>query len=105
MDFEFEVVSLQVSAVDPDDTNLTYDADNLPPGLSIDLDTGLITGTIQGGTAGDYLATITVDDGTDNATETFTWTVIDGSVVATNVALGATVSQSSTSYNGFAHSP
>ncbi|CAM5450522.1 VCBS domain-containing protein [Eoetvoesiella caeni] len=67
------------------DTNdvLTYTASNLPPGLTIDKDTGEITGKLtpdasQGGPGknGVYLITVTVDDGKGGTvSQTFTFTV------------------------------
>lgn len=51
--FEGDVVSLQVQATAPEQgQTLTYVATNLPPGLSIDANTGLISGTIEEGTPG-----------------------------------------------------
>ncbi len=69
--------------VDPEGDDLTYGAAGLPPGLSIDPDTGLITGTLthdasQGGPNDDgiYPVTITIDDGNGGvATTTITYTI------------------------------
>ncbi len=41
-------VSLQIVATDQNDDQLTYEAQGLPPGLSINPNTGLISGTITG---------------------------------------------------------
>jgi len=68
--------------VDSSDT-LTYTATNLPPGLSIDKNTGEIAGTLthdasQGGPGKDgvYHITVTADDGNGGSvTQTFTFTV------------------------------
>ncbi len=68
---------------DVDGDTLTFSATGLPAGLSIDPDTGEITGTIdadasQGGPAGDgiYSVTVTADDGNGGTVETtFAWTV------------------------------
>jgi hypothetical protein len=47
----------------------------LPPGLTIDSNTGLISGTIASNGAGDYTTTVTaIDDGTSD-TGTLTWHV------------------------------
>src|SRR5262249_31703790 len=43
---EGQAVSLAVTASDPDGDTLTFSATNLPPGLSINPTSGLITGTI-----------------------------------------------------------
>ncbi len=75
---------------DVDGDALTYDATGLPPGLSIDPDTGLISGTIdpsasQGGPGNDgvYTVTITATDADGaTATQTFTWTVTNPAPVA-----------------------
>jgi len=83
---ESDVVSLQVSATDPDGNNLSYSATGLPSGLSINSATGLISGTISAGaaTSSPYTTTVTVtDDGSpiESTDEVFTWNV---SVVVTN---------------------
>ncbi|MDH5505570.1 MAG: Ig-like domain-containing protein, partial [Acidimicrobiia bacterium] len=67
------------AASDPDPTDtLTYTAAGLPPGLTINPNTGLITGTVTYVASGSYAVTVTVtDDGTPvaSATDTFTWTI------------------------------
>jgi hypothetical protein len=52
---------------------LSYSATGLPPGLSIDPVTGLITGTPT--TAGGYSVTVLVTDGLSTTLTAFTWTV------------------------------
>jgi hypothetical protein len=69
-------VSLQITASD-DDKNaaLSYGAEGLPPGLSIDQTTGLITGTPT--TTGTYQVTIFVGDSDGFAAQTtFSWTIM-----------------------------
>jgi len=70
-------LSLQVHAHDANSATLTYnDNSTLPPGLSIDPSSGLISGKIAAGDHGHtYHVTITVSDGTNTAQQTFTWTV------------------------------
>ena len=78
-DDEGDVISLQIDAKDPNGDDLTYEATELPGGLSIDPDTGLISGTIS------YIAsqnspydpvTITVTDTDSNSSFVeFMWTV------------------------------
>ena len=75
---ETDVVSVDAGATDPDGDPLTYEAQNLPPGLAIDVGTGMITGTIAYSAAAGspYSVSLTVRDGlTVDATDTFTWTV------------------------------
>ncbi len=75
---------------DIDGPSISYSAAGLPPGLSINANTGEITGTIdnsasQGGTNGVYMVTITATDfqGTP-ATQTFAWTVTNPGPMATD---------------------
>ena len=86
------ITSLNVSTYfsDPDGDTLTYSATSLPVGLAIDIDTGLITGTIdnsasQGGTDGEYSVTITAeDDNSETVSTTFNWTVTNPGPTATD---------------------
>ena len=77
--------------VDIDGDPLTYTATDLPPGLTIDPNTGVITGTLdnsasQGGntgTPGVYEVTVTVTDPHgQTASQTFTYTVTNPAPVA-----------------------
>ncbi|WP_373694403.1 putative Ig domain-containing protein [Geobacter sp.] len=72
---EGTTVSLQLQATDADGDLLTYGATGLPPGLTIDSTTGLISGTLGYSAAGTYNITVTAKDATTTATATFTWTV------------------------------
>ena len=68
---ENEVVELQILASDPNSSDpLSYSVTGLPPSLSIDSQTGLISGTVTT-SSGDYPVTVTVTDGTQSASETF----------------------------------
>ena len=70
---------------DVDDSDLTYSATGLPPGLSIDPDTGVITGTIDPSASvdGPYTVTVTVaDPDGETAEQTFTWNVTNPDPVA-----------------------
>lgn len=71
-----DVVSLSIVASDPDADPLTYSATDLPPGLTIDGSTGLISGTVS--TAGTSSVTVTVTDGEDAAEVSFAWVVVAG---------------------------
>ena len=66
-------VSVQVEAIDPDDDALTYGAVGLPDGLTIDVTTGLITGTLAA--EGDFTVTLSVSDGDITDAATIGWTV------------------------------
>ncbi len=86
-------VSLQLSASESDEDFLSYSATNLPDGLSIDPDLGVITGipaedAIQ---TEPYLVTVTADDGNGGtATQTFNWTVTDSSFTLNGLPIGQT---------------
>ncbi len=82
---EGNVASLDADASDTDLDILTYGASNLPGGVSINPTTGVISGTLSSSSAGVHNVTITVSDGFDIDTDTFTWTVAD--VAPANMAL------------------
>lgn len=76
-DDEGDAVSVQIAANHPDNDELTYVVTGLPPGLSIDAATGLITGTLGSSSAGSYNVTVTVEDESGHtATASFVWTVV-----------------------------
>ena len=72
---EGAAVSLQIQASDPEESTLSYSAGGLPPGLSINSGTGLITGTLPYTAAGTYEVTVTVSDGLTSSNVNFTWVV------------------------------
>jgi hypothetical protein len=81
-----DTVSLQMQAVGlfPGDS-WTFSATGLPPGLSINTSTGLITGTITG-SANTYSVTVTAADGTKASSgDIFTWNVSTVSVTTTTL--------------------
>ena len=94
---EGDTVTLDIDATDTDPGDvLVYSATGLPPGLTINPTSGLITGTITQTAAGNspYTVDLTVNDqkgGTD--TTTITWTVIDVNVAP---VLDAVADQSDT---------
>ncbi|RPJ61327.1 MAG: hypothetical protein EHM23_07285, partial [Acidobacteria bacterium] len=69
------VVSLQIQASDPDGNPLTYGATNLPPGLSINATTGLISGTVSSSASGAYSVNVSVSDGTTTVAAAFSWNI------------------------------
>ncbi|WP_291383974.1 Ig-like domain-containing protein, partial [Achromobacter sp. UBA5777] len=82
-------VSGQFSDVDAGDV-LTYSAKGLPPGLTIDPKTGIITGTLdksasQGGDHGVYAVTITATDKSGaSVSQDFSWDVKNPAPTAVN---------------------
>ena len=88
------ITPIDVSTVfsDPDGDTLTYTATGLPTGLMLDLNSGIISGTIdnsasQGGPASDgvYSIDVTADDGNGGTvTTTFSWTVANPGPIANN---------------------
>jgi hypothetical protein len=70
-----KAVSLQIQASINGNTPLTYSASGLPPGLSINKGTGVISGTLNGPTAGTYTAKATVTYYDGSVTKTFYWHV------------------------------
>jgi hypothetical protein len=72
-----DVVSLPMTASDANGLPLTYSATGLPPGLSIDPDSGLISGTLpaSAASANPYSVNVIASDGTNSATQSFTWSV------------------------------
>lgn len=66
-------VQFAISAADPTNDALTFSSLSLPPGLVINPDTGLISGTLT--TPGVYPVTITVTDGWTTVAAIFEWTV------------------------------
>ena len=78
-DAEGQAVSLQLLTTDPDGDPLTYTASGLPPGLSIDPDSGLISGDVSTDAAlaaTSYTTTVAVYNGSDDTLAwTFQWAV------------------------------
>lgn len=72
---EGNIVSVPILATDADGDALTFSAAGLPPGLSIDPVTGIVTGTLSFTSAGVYPVTVTVGDGVNVRSVTFQWTV------------------------------
>ena len=63
------VINVTDAVIDPDgDPSLTYSADDLPPGLTLDPDTGIISGTPTIAQADPFVFTVLVDDGEGGVT-------------------------------------
>ncbi len=95
-DAEGVLIDLDAGATDPNSDPLTYEASNLPTGLSIDASTGRITGTIAftAAAGSPYAVSITVRDGPGvDDTDTFTWTVTDLNQPPTASATSATTNE------------
>jgi uncharacterized repeat protein (TIGR01451 family) len=69
--------SVAISASDAVSGTLTYSAQGLPPGLSINPTTGAITGMVTAGASGlgSYFPTVVVSDGTYSDSMSFEWDV------------------------------
>lgn len=76
IDFVGDYVDLQIHASDSADSPLTYSATGLPAGLSIDANTGEITGSPTTGVDRNVTVTAT-DAGGSHSSVTFEWWVID----------------------------
>lgn len=77
-------VSLPLTASDPDGGALSFSASGLPPGISINSQSGILAGIALA--KGTYTATVSVTDGSLWASRTFTWTVLDPVSVTVNLA-------------------
>ncbi|MGB0386237.1 MAG: PA14 domain-containing protein [Ardenticatenaceae bacterium] len=68
---EGETVSLTINANDPNGDTLTFSAQGLPPGLSINSDTGEISGVPN--SPDTYYVSVSVNDGETGVSTLFTW--------------------------------
>ena len=72
---EGDAISLGIGASDPDGDALTYTALGLPGNLTIDANTGIISGLLATGSAGIYQVTVTANDGTLTTSTNFPWQI------------------------------
>lgn len=72
-----DTVVLVITATDPDGDALTYSASGLPPGLTINPVTGVISGTVSLNFAGVTRVTVTASDGRLTGSTSFDWRVLD----------------------------
>jgi hypothetical protein len=91
-------VSLPIAANDPNFLPLTFNADGLPTGLTIDPATGIISGTLVSGTPGanPVFVTVGIDNGQGGtASTTFQWTVDPSTLHVSSEPFNAQQSQDS----------
>ena len=67
-----------LKAGDAEDDSLTFGAEPLPSGLSLDPATGIISGTVAPDAASTQQVTLSVSDGLASSQKTITWTILDG---------------------------
>ena len=70
-------VALQLQATDADGDALSYSASGLPSGLSLNGNSGLISGTLSSGSAGSYTVNASVSDGSSSSSVAFAWQVVN----------------------------
>ena len=90
---EGAAANLQIVASDSDGESLVYSATSLPPGLSINSTTGLITGSVGNTFAnhGPYSVSVTATDPDGlSDTKSFAWNVINVAPAVINHSLGVT---------------
>jgi hypothetical protein len=73
---EGDEVNLPLAGYDATGGTLSYSDTGLPGGLSIDPNSGDITGQIAVGAAGSYTTTVTASDGTYTSTLVLNWSVV-----------------------------
>jgi len=66
---------LQLAASDPNGDELGYGASGLPPGLTLNAQTGAISGTPNA--VGNFNVVVAASDGINTATQSFLWTIAD----------------------------
>ncbi len=75
--FVGRAVALQLAASDLDGDNITYGASGLPPGITINSLTGLISGTPRANGIGTFTVAATATDSDGSSVQTFTWVVTE----------------------------
>lgn len=83
--------------------NVTWSATNLPAGLSINTQTGVISGTISPQAAGNRTVSVSATDGTYNGGTSFTWTLQGPTITnpgTQTTALGSAVNLAITASGG-----
>ncbi len=95
--------SYALVAADADGDTLTMSASSLPAWLTFDSATGSLSGTPEESDAGDTAITLTVSDGTDEITQSFTVTVtvpvpVNNAPVITSTSIDAATASADYSY-------
>ena len=93
--------SYTLAASDADGDALTLSAGSLPAWLSFDGSNGTLSGTPAENDAGDHAITLTVSDGTDEVTQSFTITVtvpVNNAPMITSTSIDAATSGNAYSY-------
>lgn len=70
-------VHLPMNASDPDDNPLSYAATGLPPGVTINFSTGVVSGVLSSSAPNSNNVTVTVSDGALSNQKSFVWTTSD----------------------------
>ena len=85
-----DTATLLTSACDPDTTQdaLTYNAQNLLPGIALDSQSCLISGTFSADAAGTYAVVTTILDGALSDSVQFQWTVTAGALSICRLLVG-----------------
>lgn len=74
-----DVIEWSFYGSDPENNTLTWSATGLPPGLTLNSSTGVLSGTIASNAniTTPYTVVVTASDGTNSTSKTFSWAVRD----------------------------
>lgn len=71
-----DVVTVAIQASDATEDDLLFEAVNLPPGLIMNAETGVISGTLTSASAGSYSVIVRVSDAWNTVFQPFAWDVL-----------------------------